>query len=155
MTFIGIDNQSVDFRITNYQYPDNKDGDWDSNWLNIYLAVKSKVGNWQTIDASLTTWEVQVLINWFYTLSKDKQPQYLKMSFTEPNLSFELFDNQDMAKKKFRIKFDLESGPKSATGDKEYFIDCMADSKELKRLAIELEAELIKFPERKPAKKSP
>jgi hypothetical protein len=151
MTFIGIDNQTVDFRITNYQYPDNNDGDWDSNWLNIYLAVKSKVGNWQTVDPSLTTWEVQGLINWFYAISKDDNLEYLNMFFTEPNLSFEFFENQDKAQKKSIIKFYLESRPKSATGDKEYFIDCIAGSKELKRLAFELKAELIKYPERKPA----
>lgn len=150
MTFNGIDNQIVEIKITNYQYPGNNEGDWDSNWLNIYLNVISNVGNWQTVDALLTIWEVQLLINWFYTLSNDEKPEYLDLSFTEPNLSFELLDNLNKAQKKFRIKFNLESRPKSATDDKEYFVDCLADSNELKRLAIELETELIKYPERKP-----
>ena len=150
MTFNGIDNQIVEIKITNYQYPGNNEGDWDSNWLNIYLNVISNIGNRQTVDASLTTWEVQVLINWFYMLSNDEKPEYLDLSFTEPNLSFELLDNLNKAQKKFRIKFNLESRPKSATDDKEYFVDCLADSNELKRLAIELETELIKYPERKP-----
>jgi hypothetical protein len=150
MTFNGIDNQIVELRITNYQYPGNNEGDWDSNWLNIYLNVISNNGNWQTVDASLTTWEVQVLINWFIKLSNDEKPEYLDLSFTEPNLSFELLDNLNKSLKKFRIKFNLESGPKSAKDDNEYFVDCIADSNELKRLAIELETELVKYPERKP-----
>jgi hypothetical protein len=154
MTFNGIDNQTIDLQITNYQYPDNNEGDWDGNWLNIYLNVKSNVGNWQTIDPSLTTWEVQKLINWFYMLSKDEEPEYLDLNFTEPNLSFELLNSLEIAKKKFRIKFNLESRPKSATDNKEYFVDCLADSNELKRLANELETELIKYPERKPSPKS-
>jgi len=129
MIFNGIDNQIVEIKITNYQYPGNNEGDWDSNWLNIFLNVISNIGNWQTVEASLTTWEVQILINWFYTLSNDKKPEHLDLSFTDSNLSFELFDNQNNTQKKFRIKFNLESRPKSATDVKEYFVDCLADSK--------------------------
>lgn len=65
MKFKGINNQTVEFIITNYQFPDNQDGDWDGNRLNIYLKVDRKVGKWQTIDPSLTTWEVQEIIDWF------------------------------------------------------------------------------------------
>ncbi len=68
MIFNGIDNQIVELRITNYQYPDINFGDWDGNWLLIYLNVKSNVGHWQTIDPSLTTWEVKELIDWFADL---------------------------------------------------------------------------------------
>jgi len=32
MTFKGINNQTVELKITNYQYPEITDGDWDSNW---------------------------------------------------------------------------------------------------------------------------
>jgi hypothetical protein len=149
MTFTGIDNQTVDFRITNYQYPDTIDGGWDSNWLIIFLNVKSKIGNWQAIDPSLTTWEVQELINWFYKLSKSDHTECLNMSFTEPNLSFELLDIQNKSQKKFRIKFALESRPKSAREGKDYFVDCVVDDNELSRLCEDLRAELDKFPERK------
>jgi hypothetical protein len=154
MTFTGIDNQLVELTITNYQYPDINDGDWDSNWLNIYLNVKSKVGHWQTVDPSLTTWEVQKLINWFDTLSKNSRPEHTDMSFTESNLSFELLNDFTSERKTFRIKFDLESRPKSATDDKEYFVDIIADNNELKRLSTELKSELNKYPERKPANNS-
>ncbi len=63
MIVLGKDNQTVELKITNYQYPSSLDRDWDGNWLNIYLKVVSKSGNWQTIDPSLTTWEVQELID--------------------------------------------------------------------------------------------
>ena len=68
MTFNGTDGQTVEFRIANYQCPDNNDGDWDGNWLNIFLNVKSKVGHWQTVDPFLTTWDVQQIIDWFKEL---------------------------------------------------------------------------------------
>lgn len=154
MTFNGIDNQAVELKITNYQYPDINDGDWDGNWLNIYLNVKSKVGHWQTVDPSLTTWEVQELINWFATLSKNSRPEYTDMSFTEPNLSFELLNDFNADKKAVRIKFNLESKPQSVIDDKEYFVDIIADNIELKRISTELKNELDKYPERKPAHNS-
>jgi hypothetical protein len=148
MTFNGIDNQTIEFRITNYEYPDFKDGEWDGNWLNIYLNVKSSLGHWQSIGSILTTWEVQEMINWFERLSKNDCPKCSTLRFTEPNLSFELLDNQNQILKKFRIKFDLESRPKSATDDKEYFVDCIADAEELRRIASDLKIGLEKYPER-------
>ncbi|WP_461787758.1 WapI family immunity protein [Pedobacter sp.] len=154
MTFNGIDGQTVELKIINYQYPDINDGDWDGNWLNIYLNVKSKVGHWQTVDPSLTTWDVQRLINWFDTLSKNLGPEDTDISFTEPNLSFEVLNDFNSDKTTVRIKFDLESRPQSAKDDKEYFVDLIADSNELKRLSTELKNELEKYPERKPAHNS-
>jgi hypothetical protein len=151
MIFKGIENQTVELKITNYQFPNINDGDWDGNWLNIYLNVKSKVGHWRTVDASLTTWEVQELVNWFDTLSKNVIPKYVEMCFTEPNLSFELQSSSVSDNKAIRIKFNLESRPQSATDDKEYFVDLMANNDELKRLALDLQSELDKYPERMPA----
>jgi hypothetical protein len=149
MIFSGVDDQTVELRITNYQYPDVIAGDWDGNWLNIYLNVKSNVGHWQTVDPSLTTWEVQNLIDWFRDLSNNKKPEYIDLGFTEPNLSFELINSADSPVKKFRIKFDLESRPQSATDEKEYFVDCIADNIELSKLSAGLALEFEKYPERK------
>lgn len=150
MTFKGIDDQTVELKISNYQFPDNQDGDWDGNWLNIYLKVDSKVGKWQTIDSSLTTWEVQEIIDWFDKLSADKAPEFRLMTFTEPNLSFELLNESTDNPKLIRIKFDLECRPKSATDDKECFVDIWADKEELIAIKKELKDELSKYPERKP-----
>lgn len=149
MTFNGIDNQSVELKITNYQFPEIVDGDYDSNWLNIYLNVKSKVGHWQTIDPSLTTWDMQRLINWFDNLSKDFEPEYLEIAFLEPNLCFELLDRFNSQIKTIRIIFDYESKAKSASEEKEYFVDIIVDNDELKRIKLDLEKELENYPERK------
>lgn len=148
MIFKGIDNQTVEFRITNYQYPEIKNGDWDGNWLNIYLKVTSNCGNWKTVDPSLTTWEVQGLIEWFETLSKNERLEHLERDFTEPNLSFELLGNQGNDLKTFRIKFNLESRPESACDDKQYYVDCIADNEELNRIMNDLRIELGRYPKR-------
>ena len=147
MIFQGIDNQTVDFRITNYEFPKISNDEYDDNWLLIYLKVESKLGNWQTIDPSLTTWEVRELIDWFNLLLQNKQPKHINLSFIEPNLSFELLKNISDTTT-FRIKFDLESKPKSAKNDDEYFVDCLVDKQDLKRIIDELEKELAKYPER-------
>ncbi len=151
MTFKGINDQSVELKITNYQFPENTDGDWDSNWLNIYLKVKSDVGNWQTVDPSLTTWDVKSLINWFDNLSKNIQPECTYICFLEPNISFELLDSFDSKTKTIRIKFNLEIRPQSATDEKDYFVDFIADNNELNSIALDLQKELEKYPVRMPA----
>ena len=150
MIFSGVDSQTVELKITNYQFPDNQDGDWDGNWLNIYLKVDSIVGKWQTIDPSLTTWEIQEIIDWFDKLSNDKEPEFRLMTFTEPNLSFELLSEPTVKKKLIRINFDLESRPKSATNDNDYFVDILADNDEINELIKGLKNELSEYPERKP-----
>jgi hypothetical protein len=61
MTFNGIDNQTVELKITNYQYPDINDGDWDGNWLNIYLNVNSKVGHWHVSSPKTVQFKSRIL----------------------------------------------------------------------------------------------
>ena len=154
MTFTGIDNQIVEMKITNYQFPQIVDGDYDSNWLNVYLNVKSKIGHWETIDPSLTTWDMQRLINWFENLSNNFEPEYLEVVFLEPNLTFELHNSFDSEIKNIRIIFDSESRPKSAIERKEYFVDIVANNNELKRIQLDLKKELDNYPERKSAHNS-
>ncbi|MBK8517050.1 MAG: hypothetical protein IPL55_12445 [Saprospiraceae bacterium] len=153
MIFKGINNQTVELNIINYQYPYNTDGGWDSNWLNIYLIVKSEVGNWHTVDPSLTTWDVHQLITWFDILSKNLRPEFTDMRFTEPNLSFVLMNTVNDDSKKFRIFFNLESRPKSVEDNIEYYVDIVADNVELKRITADLQRELDKYPERRPEAK--
>ena len=90
MTFKGINNQTVELEITNYQFPEIADDDYDSNWLNIYLKVNSTFGNWQIVDPMLTTFEVKGLINWLDNLSNNILPEYTGIGFLEPYISFEL-----------------------------------------------------------------
>jgi hypothetical protein len=149
MLFKGIHDQTVEIKINNYQFPDTLDRDWDGNWLNIFLRVKSNLGHWQTIDPALTTWEVQEIIDWFILLSNDKKPKYTDLGFTEPCISFELLNAPTDLSKKIRIKFGLEFGPKSAKDGEEYFVDIIVTNEELLKLATELKQELNKYPLRK------
>ncbi len=148
MIFNGIDNQSVEFKINNYQFPENKiPGDYDSNWLNIYINVKSKIGNWEKIDPSILTSEFKGLIQWFKDLSSNiyRMTDY---SFMEPNLEFSCTE-KSADSKTIKIIFSAESKAPSMKGvDEECFVDCIYINKELLEIAEELEKELIKFPSR-------
>ena len=145
MQFIGKDGQEVELKILGYQFPFNFDNEWDANWLRIYVKVRSNVGHWQTVDHSLTTWEVQELIRWFSDLSQDKETEFAEMTFVEPNLSFQILD-KTADQKTIQVKFDLESKPQSADDDKEYFIVFQFSNYDLARIANDLTVELEKFP---------
>ncbi len=147
MKFVGINNQSVEIRITNYQFPNIKDYKYDANWLLIYLNVKSNVGNWNTIDPALLTFEVKDIINWFQGLLSN-QIENKELFFIEPCLEFELIKNTENLKT-IRIKFDLEFLPQNADDEKEYYVDCEMNNYELKKVIEDLKRELEKYPERK------
>lgn len=147
MIFKGINNQTVEFKITNYQFPEITDCEYDSNWLLVYLKVKSDCGNWETIDPSLLVRDLKDIIEWFEQLSNDIETDSYSLVFMEPNLEFELIKNQSDLKT-VRIIFDLESRPQNANDDKKYYVDCEMDNEELKKVAKELTKELESFPER-------
>lgn len=149
MIFNGLDNESVELKIHNYQFPESPDRQEDGNWLYIHLVIKSAQGHWQTIDPSLLTWEVESLVEWFHDLGKKAKPDCLQQEFIEPNISFHLLNSYLDDQKLIKIKFDLESRPGSAKDEIDYFVTFKADEKELHRIASELKQELQKFPVRK------
>ena len=149
MIFKGLNNQTVEIKITNYQFPETQDKEWDGNWLNIYLKVISDFGHWQTTDPALTTWDMQKIIDWLIGLSKNEKPKWVDLGFTEPNLSFELLNQESDNPKLIRIKFNFEFRPKSAKNDVDYFVDIEVNNNELELLALDLKKELAKYPERK------
>ena len=145
MIFKGINDQTVEFRITNYQFPEITDCEYDSNWLLVYLKVISDCRNWQTIDPSLLVGDLKDIIDWFEKLSNDVETNSDSLVFMEPNLEFEL-TKKNLEEKHIRIIFDLESRPQNADDEKEYFVDCVFDNEELKLIAKELEKEVEQFP---------
>lgn len=147
MIFKGINNQSVEFRITNYQFPEITDCEYDSNWLLVYLKVKSDCGNWQTVDPSLLVGDLKDIKDWFEKLSNNIETDSNSLAFMEPNLEFEL-TKKNLEEKHIRIIFDLESRPQSADDDKDYFVDCVFNNNELKLIAKELEKQVEQYPRR-------
>ena len=149
MVIKGINNQSVEIRVNNYQFPETDDRNYDGNWLHIYLNVRSDMGNWQSVDPSLLTWEIQELIDWLDQLSKNEKSKWKKMDFIEPNISFELMNSENDLKKRIKIEFNAESRPASAKEDIDYFIEFIASNEEIKNIANGFRKELSKYPVRK------
>ncbi|WP_347375138.1 hypothetical protein [Aequorivita sp. Q41] len=147
MIFKGINNQSVEFRITNYQFPEITNCEYDSNWLLVYLKVKSDCGNWQTVDPSLLVGDLKDIKDWFEKLSNNIETDFDSLVFMEPNLEFEL-TKKNLEEKHIRIIFDLESRPLSADDDKDYFVDCVFNNSELKLIVKELEKQVEQYPRR-------
>ena len=152
MIFKGINNQTVEFRITNYQFPEITDCEYDSNWLLIYLKVKSDCGSWETVDPSLLTGDIIDIIEWFEKLSNDIETDTDSLVFMEPNLEFEL-TKKYADKKRIRITFDLESRHPNAKDDEEFYVDCEYNNAELKQIVSELKKEAELYPERAMNKK--
>jgi hypothetical protein len=147
MQIIGKDGQEVELKILGYEFPNETRDEWDSNWLRIYLIVKSNLGSWQTVDSSLTTWEFKQLADWFKDLSENKEVEYSDMTFVEPNLAFELIERGEKTKT-IQLRFDYESKPKSADSDKDYFINFQFTNDDLAKIATESRNEYDKFPVR-------
>lgn len=111
MVIKGINNQSVEIRVNNYQFPETDDRNYDGNWLHIYLNVRSDMGNWQSVDPSLLTWEIQELIDWLDQLSKNEKSKWKKMDFIEPNISFELMNSENDLKRELKLSSMLKVDP--------------------------------------------
>jgi len=105
MIFHCKNGQFVELKITGYQFPEILDDDWDSNWLMVYINVKSTKKNWNTTDPAITTFELRSLIKWFKSISENKIVKYKEMNFTEPNISFILLNGFDSDKSRIKINF--------------------------------------------------
>jgi hypothetical protein len=91
--------------IVGYQFPENVEGDGDSNWLMINGEVRLSGREWRFTDPCLDTFEVLSLADWLESFARGKGSERY-CNFTEPNLQFELINPQTM-----RVSFALESAP--------------------------------------------
>lgn len=144
MIIRGKDDQSLELKISEHQFPDDaKLQNNDLIWLNVYINVNSKLGNWETVDPSLTTSEFNELIEWFKNLSLNRKVKYTELFFTEPNLEFDLIKNYQESKH-IKVIFNAEYKPKSIRGDDRYYIDFELTNSQLAKVSDELENELKK-----------
>ena len=141
----------VELRILGYQFPGDTAGDWDSNWLRVYVGVKAGTGKRESVDPTLTTWELARVAAWFEGLARGEAPHGMEMTFTEPDLSFGLRNDAKERIKQVRIGLNRNWNLEGGMGGGEIFLDIDADTEELLRISRGLNEELERFPERKPA----
>jgi len=113
MKYIFFKNElySIEFQfsIKGYQFPDIE-SDYDGNWLNVKYECFYKDKQFVVVDPSLLTTELKAISEWFYKISNNEIPEYVSLSFIEPNLEFILYGNKNNLIR-YGIKLDLEAKP--------------------------------------------
>lgn len=72
MLLVGKNGNRFELTITGYQFPETVDDEWDSNWLNIRIDVKSDWGTWHATDPSLLTDDVEGLAGWLEAVAEGR-----------------------------------------------------------------------------------
>lgn len=102
---LASDESSLRLRLVDYQFPDNVDDEWDSNWLIVDGAVSLTGREWRFRDPCLTTVEAERLADWLDACAQGTA-EVPYCDFTEPLLQFHLVDPQTL-----RVSFALEAAP--------------------------------------------
>lgn len=150
MKLTGRKNTVFSLSVAGYQYPKNKDHDYDVNWLLIVIDVKCPRGSWQTTDPSLETFELRKLANWLQGLNR-KGTTGDEIDFTEPNLTFQYLGKEGdhyQVRAFFELELRPEWAPARVAGLRDLWVDLQATEKDLKEAAGSLKDILKKFPER-------
>lgn len=90
--------------IDAYQFPENVDDAWDSNWLVVRGEAALGSQRWSFRDPCLTTFELARLADWLDQAVAGNANEFC--GFTEPNLEF-----RRLSDTKLRIGFSLEAQP--------------------------------------------
>ncbi len=153
MDIQGSNGSSFHLEIVGYQFPQIVTEKWDSNWLNIRMAVSVPQGAWTVTDPFLLTYEVKELADWFDGIAAQKTEQEDEIGFTEPNLWLEVTKLPDGARC-LRIHFAIECLPpwanrsRSGRGTEDVFVDFPLSDIDLHRAAESLRSQLSPFPQR-------
>lgn len=130
--------------IVQYQFPQIKEDEWDSNWLIIdgHVCIEGK--EWRFTDPCLTTFEAMRLADWLDAQAKGNSEKAF-CAFTEPNLEFERLSDSVI-----RVGFSHESSPPWAMqkyGEPEYGFDVLVGPG-LSIAGERLRLQLTRFPVR-------
>jgi len=134
--------------LVGYQFPALEDVEYDSNWLNVKIAVSHQGSKWSTVDPALLTYEVQWLIDWLRAVSA-REYDNRHLVFIEPCLSFHLSPAEGDPDK-LVIGLSHEFRPPWASGDpgEEYEIVFSLKSIDPTGAAQSLENQLRQYPQR-------
>lgn len=109
MQFNSSNGNSFTLTIVNYEFPNNRDNYWDSNWLQILIEGRHSQGFWKALDPCLLTFEVERLAKWLEDVYYGKK-NLAECSFMEPCLEFLIELKRDKSKI-LHIYFELEILP--------------------------------------------
>lgn len=122
MVLHGRNGEEFSLRIIDYEFPDIKNDEWDSNWLLIETKVTLDGESWLMTDPCLLTWEVMWLANWLEAISHEDLA-IEEVGFLEPNLYCKLVEYNDK-RVVIRVFFELENKPKWVEATLSLFDKC-------------------------------
>jgi len=150
MDIHAANGSSFHLKVVSYEFPEQEDEKWDSNWLKIHMAVRLPQGSWSVTTPFLLTYEIEDLANWFDDVVTHTQTEN-EIGFTEPNLSFDVIKTTHGAIC-LRIHFAIECLPPWANrtkyGTEDVFADFPLSEIDLRSAAEALRSQLTLYPQR-------
>jgi hypothetical protein len=150
MIFSNQSGMFFELAIVGYQFPDDSQNYWDSNWLKIHIAASDTAGTWQATDPCLTAFEVRQFLEWIVDHSHNFKAR-TDIYFTEPTLSFEILQS-DRGIIHLRIFFELKFRPpwraSRSVGDRDCWLDFELTSHDITAAVESLQEQLSEFPQR-------
>lgn len=146
------DGTSLRLAIVGYEFPEEADAEYDSNWLMVRLSVTLPQGSWTATHPFLLTYEVAELATWLEEVADDKQTEN-EIWFVEPNIRFQVVETP-MGRSCLRAYFAAECRPPWAylieypEGDQ--FAEFALQELDLYQAAESLRAQLARYPPRAP-----
>jgi len=139
MVFYGINNQEIEIKIINYEFPptsfgyNNVEHDGFDDWINVKVSIKSDFGNYEHTSSIFLLYELENLIYWLKKLSKNKPSKNESVTTIEDYFLFELINKYKDKEKRIKIKFKEKEGS---------YIEILASNKILRKYYKELLSEL-------------
>lgn len=146
-TFQFNDRDRLELEIAGYQFPENDDGDYDSNWLMVRLEVDSRVGSWTVTQPCLLTRELVELVEATGKAAEGLMDEPVELRFIEPNLAFFLDPVED-GNTEIMVEFDAECLPPGWPEDRQCRLAGRFSRQALEDIRAGLEMDLKRYPMR-------
>lgn len=135
--------------ISHYQYPDNADSKYDSNWPEVHMNATLAGRSWSADSPCLLTWEVKYFAEWLAKIDRGEPVFSERRDFEESVLAFQLISNQG-EERKLRVYLKCDARPPwNSSGfadDEDVWIDFPLSEIDLKVATNSLILYLREFP---------
>lgn len=143
------DGESLDLRVTGYQFPQLETELYDSNWLIVEGSLTHQQDVWTFRDPCLLTYEAVELANWIEQIAKGHSSEQ-SLRFLEPVLWFEY--TEDSGNRTLKVHLEAESCPTWARsnvgGIGEFCIEVPSSEESLVEAVGQWRDEIARFPQR-------
>jgi hypothetical protein len=94
MILKSVDGSEFEVQISDYEFPQIENDEWDSNWLKVNLRAKTLTSEWSISTPCLDTYEAAELCDWLRMLADGHQVK-MSLSFLEPEFAFQIMETSE------------------------------------------------------------